>query len=106
HLPAPAWLRLHSPLSPYTALFRSIFRVLTRSLVAHSPAIANFPEVVNQTVRLELLNLLAILEYPGAQEAMKRFFKQRPWGVTGRSEEHTSELHSRFDIVRRLLLAE
>ncbi len=64
-----------------------VFQTLLKSTVTHKPAIPNFPEVVNQTVRLELLNLLAILEYPGAEEAIKAFLKQRQWGVTGLAAE-------------------
>lgn len=64
-----------------------VFHSLQKSSVGHSPAIPNYPEVVNQTVRLELLNLLAILEYPGAQESIKSFLKERHWGVTGLAAE-------------------
>ncbi len=64
-----------------------LFHTVAKSTVTHNPAIPNFPEVVNQTVRLEFLNLLAILEYPGAQEAIKTFLKKRQWGVTGLAAE-------------------
>jgi HEAT repeat protein len=64
-----------------------LFHPIMKSTVMHNPAIPDFPEVVNQTVRLELLNLLAILEYPGAQEAIKTFLKQRHYGVTGLAAE-------------------
>lgn len=64
-----------------------IFKVLEKSNLSHNPAIANYPEVMNQTVRLELLNLLAILESPGALDAIKVFLKERKWGVTGLAAE-------------------
>ncbi len=64
-----------------------LFETLTKCSVTHNPAIPNYPEVVNQTVRLQFLNLLAILEYPGAQEAIKTFLKQKQWGVTGLAAE-------------------
>ncbi len=59
------------------------FPVLKTSTLKHQSLIPNYPEVVNQTVRLEILNLLSILEYPGALDAVKRFLKERRWGVTG-----------------------
>jgi len=64
-----------------------LFNPLLKSTLSHNPTIPNYPEVVNQTVRLELLNLLAILEYPGALDAIKNFLKERKWGVTGLAAE-------------------
>ena len=64
-----------------------LFRTLQKSTVVHRPGVPNFPEVVNQTVRLEMINLLAILEHPGAQGALKTLLKQRQWGVTGLAAE-------------------
>ena len=61
---------------------KGLFHVLQKSSIAHNPAIPNFPEVVNQTIRLELLNLLAVLEYPDVQDSIKTFLKQRRWKVT------------------------
>jgi HEAT repeat protein len=63
------------------------FKMLEKSTLSHNPLIPNFPEVMNQTVRLELFNLLAILEAPGALDAIKAFLKQRHWGVTGLAAE-------------------
>lgn len=64
-----------------------IFSPLCRSKVRHKPEIPNYPEVINQTTRLEVLNLLAILEYAEAGEAIKQFLKERRWGVTGLAAE-------------------
>lgn len=64
-----------------------LFKTLEKSDLSHNPSITNFPEVVNQTVRLEVLNLLAILESPRALEALKVFLKERKWGVTGIAAE-------------------
>jgi HEAT repeat protein len=66
---------------------KGIFKTLEKSDLEHNPAIANYPEVMNQTVRLELLNLLAILESPRALDAIKLFLKERKWGVTGLAAE-------------------
>lgn len=64
-----------------------IFPALQRSDLSHRPGITNYPEVVNQTVRLEMLNLLAILDYPGAHDAIHKFLKERRYGVTGLAAE-------------------
>jgi HEAT repeat protein len=49
----------------------------------HDDEIPNYPEAVNQLTRLEVLEVLAMLHYPQAQEAIKAFLKERRWGVTG-----------------------
>src|SRR5207249_6209114 len=41
---------------------------------------------------------------PGLADSMSRYLIQRIEDCSNRSEEHTSELQSRFDIVWRLLL--
>lgn len=41
------------------------------------------PEALNQLTRLELLNILSIVKFPKAQEAVEEFLQQRKWGVTG-----------------------
>ena len=64
-----------------------LFGAIRQSSITHKPEIPNYPEVVNQTTRLELLNLLAILDYTGAQDAIKQFLKERRWGVTGLAAE-------------------
>lgn len=66
---------------------KGFFQPLQKSTLSHNPAIANFPEAVNQTVRLTLLNLLAILEFKGAEEALKSFLLERHWDVTGLAAE-------------------
>lgn len=58
-----------------------LFSPLTKSHVSHQPAIPNYPEVVNQTVRLEVLNLLALLHHPKAQEAVARFLREKTFGI-------------------------
>src|SRR5699024_12128938 len=49
-------------------------------------------------------NLLALIE-AGHEEASTLALEQLNWQRAGRSEEHTSELQSRFELVCRLLLA-
>ncbi|NGX46126.1 MAG: hypothetical protein K940chlam2_01310 [Chlamydiae bacterium] len=64
-----------------------LFTSLQKSTHTHNPLIPDYPEVVNQTVRLELLNLLAMVDYPEALDALKVFLKQRKWGVTAIAAE-------------------
>ncbi len=78
---------LHTHQEKWMRIEEGPFHTLQKSTLTHKPAIPNYPEVVNQTVRLELLNVLAILEYPGAEEAIRTFLKQRQWGVTGLAAE-------------------
>lgn len=63
------------------------FAPLCKSRVTPDPAIPNYPELVNQTVRLELLNLLAIVDYPGAEAEIRAFLQKSHWGVTGLAAE-------------------
>ncbi|NGX58306.1 MAG: hypothetical protein K940chlam3_01211 [Chlamydiae bacterium] len=60
-----------------------IFRGVAPSLHRHRPDIPQFPEVANQLVRLELLQLLAFLHYPHTQRALKTFLQERTLGITG-----------------------
>src|SRR5437868_12779946 len=81
-----------STLFPYTTLFRSEKAVLGR-----------FPPAVSQLGRVGL----ALLWVTGFSMVYLRFgsFGVLPWTFhVKRSEEHTSELQSRFDLVCRLLL--
>lgn len=59
------------------------FRMLVPSLLSHHDQIPNYPRVVDQMVRLELLNVLSILRHPKAQEAVKKYLKNEAWGITG-----------------------
>lgn len=81
------------------------FRPLRKSQLASKASIPNYPEAANQAVRLELLNLLAILDYPEAQELIKGFIKGRRWKVTGLAAESllTEGDEKAVDLVRELL---
>lgn len=59
------------------------FRILEPSKVKHDETIPNYPEAVNQLTRLEVLQILAVVHYPEAQQAIKNFLKESHWGVTG-----------------------
>src|SRR5437868_9865387 len=89
-----------SPLFPYTTLFRSLSDAQMADLTA---AIALYPDALlaEMLPSSTYINQLAFADkwleqHPGADE---RSIQMLP-----RSEEHTSELQSRFDLVCRLLL--
>ncbi len=60
-----------------------LFRTLSPSLVSHTPETPNYPSVVDQLTRLEILSVLCILQYHQALSAMKEFLQSHSWGVTG-----------------------
>lgn len=59
------------------------FKTLQPSDIKHDEAIPNYPEAVNQLVRLNILEMLAVVRYPLAQNAIKAFLKESNWGITG-----------------------
>src|SRR5699024_12660528 len=95
HIPLPPT----STLFPYTTLFRSnLFKTLENKMGRglRSTAVGR-----------------PLARYPAAHECPARHLRVKTWPVSkllgarpgpSRSEEHTSELQSRFDIVCRLLL--
>ncbi|CCB87018.1 MULTISPECIES: HEAT repeat domain-containing protein [Parachlamydia] len=60
-----------------------VFKALAASTIKHDEDIPCYPESVDQSTRLEILNILAIMESPKAQEAIKHFLKEKRWGVSG-----------------------
>lgn len=60
-----------------------LFQVLSPSYVRHVDQIPNYPEAIDQMTRLHLLSLLAVLEDPRAQDAIKGFLQRKTWGITG-----------------------
>lgn len=59
------------------------FRVLAPSDIKHDDSVPQYPEEVDQLVRLEILNTIAIMRYPEAQTAVACMLKQKMWGITG-----------------------
>lgn len=57
------------------------FRYLCPSRVSHIEQIPNYPQVVDQLTKLDLLSVLSVMRYPQAQEAVKEFLKHRAWGI-------------------------
>ncbi|MFQ5729592.1 MAG: HEAT repeat domain-containing protein [Waddliaceae bacterium] len=62
---------------------KGLFRFIAPSKTKHSAAIPNQPEETNQLTRLEVLNVLAVMEDPNAQPAIRNFLQERTWGVSG-----------------------
>ena len=60
-----------------------LFSVLSPSQVRHVDQIPNYPEAINQMTRLNLASLLAVIEDPRAQDALKSFLQKKSWGITG-----------------------
>ncbi len=60
-----------------------LFRSLAPSEVRHVEQIPNYPLVVDQMTRLELLSVLTILHHPKALDAVKGFLQNQAWGASG-----------------------
>jgi HEAT repeat protein len=59
------------------------FRILSPSFIGHIEQIPNYPKMVDQMVRLDLLNVLCIMNHPKAQEAVKGYVKNEAGNETG-----------------------
>lgn len=83
----------------------SVFDGLSPSDVKHNPLMPNYPEVANQLVRLEMLNILAMMRHPLAKNAIQSFLRDRSWGVTGLSASLllTEGDEEAIEIVRNLV---
>ena len=60
-----------------------LFSALAPSQVRHIDQIPNYPEAIDQMTRLNLASLLAIIEDPRAQDALKSFLQKKRWEITG-----------------------
>lgn len=60
-----------------------LFNVFTKSNVRRSEANTETPEAADQIVRLELLRLLALMGYGKTDVAVKKFLKEKNWGISG-----------------------
>src|SRR5699024_12142091 len=86
-----------SPLFPYTTLFRSS---------SNSPTTGVVPNECTTPARIycSTSSRSRILDRPGRRRQRAARHHCRTTPTSRRSEEHTSELQSRFDLVCRLLL--
>lgn len=58
-------------------------QIIVPNMERHVEHIQNYPTMVDQLTRLDLLNMLCILKYPKAQETVKEYLKKETLGVTG-----------------------
>lgn len=81
------------------------YRVLIPSSLKQSSELSLSPEALNQLTRLEILNLLAVMKYSKAQEAIKHFLRGRSWGLTGTAAALllTEGDETAIDLIRKLL---
>ncbi len=59
-----------------------LFQVLSPSLVQNIPHISQYPILIDQTTRLDILHYLSVLEHPQAKGAFKEFLKHQILGVS------------------------
>lgn len=57
-------------------------RALVSNKLKHTDDLNNSPENIDQITRLEILNILAIMKFSKAQQAIKSFLQQKTWGIT------------------------
>ncbi len=60
-----------------------LFKALAPSQARYIDQIPNYPEALDQMTRLNLVSLLAIVEDPRAEAALKTFLQRKSWGITG-----------------------
>lgn len=61
----------------------ALFKYIAPSVERHREGIPNYPEAVNQMVRLEVLNVLAMMKSSDALSSIRRFLQERNWGISG-----------------------
>ncbi|MBI3212170.1 MAG: HEAT repeat domain-containing protein, partial [Simkania negevensis] len=59
-----------------------MFHILSPSEIRHTPHIPQYPSLVDLLTRLQIYNLLAVVNFPKAEEAVKSFLKNRILGVS------------------------
>ncbi|MBF5059021.1 HEAT repeat domain-containing protein [Candidatus Neptunochlamydia vexilliferae] len=59
-----------------------LFELIAPSQICHIPQVPQYPTMVDQLTRLEILGMLAALRCSKAEEAIKAFLKEEPFGVT------------------------
>ncbi len=90
-----AWERHYYPM----------FAVLSPSKAPHVPHMRNYPAMVDQTTRLELINILSIVGSTDAKSLVKDFLRKEVWGITGTAAANLLEEGDleAIEVVRELL---
>lgn len=57
-------------------------RALVPSKLKHLDDLNTSPETIDQMTRLEILNILSIMKFSHAQQAIKSFLQEKTWGIT------------------------
>lgn len=86
----------------------SLCSLVVPSKVRHTPEVPRYPNMVDSMTRLELLNILASLDYEGAKESMKTFLKSNMLGISFTAANLLISIEGQraLDIVRQFLTDE
>ncbi len=82
-----------------------MWRYVAPSTEVHRPGVPNYPEAINQMVRLELLSVLAMMDHPDALPAIREFLTRNRWGLSGVAAALllVEGSEDAFDLVAKLL---
>lgn len=61
----------------------SLFRSLAPTKLRHIEGVAQYPQAVDQWVRLDILSVLSMLRHPRAEEAVYSFLQSHAWATSG-----------------------
>jgi HEAT repeat protein len=61
----------------------SLLNILSPNQVSHNDQVPQYPRAVDMITRLQLLTMLTMMEYDGAEEVIKSFLSKKNWGVSG-----------------------
>ncbi len=81
------------------------FQSLAPSLVRHREGIPQYPQVVDQLVKLDILSMLSVVRHPKALESVKNLLKMKGWGITASAASTLLQEgdEASLDLVRELL---
>lgn len=81
------------------------FQMLAPSKFRHIEQIPNYPKMVDQMVRLEILSILSMRQHPQALESIRHFLEKSDWGLVAEASslllQEGDESH--LDEIRKLL---
>ena len=82
-----------------------LFKIIVPSRIRHTPEMAHYPRAVDQHTRLHLLNTLAMMGYPKAEESIKHYLQSQSIGMTYAASTALIEegAEDSIEIIRELL---